>query len=437
VVNHTVSEGMLATPDSNPLNLDSAAHVDAGVLYVRRLILQDIFGSTALDPYGFGPSWSRFIERGIYNADFAAGQTTDIAVSEVSGGTPTANYNASLSAALPAWVVSASDGDLKVVSDANASRGKALNFLQTGASQTERIYQDVPVQPYRNYAVLLNSRTILTGGTSTASVTVKGSWRDGDHVIIGSTITSGISFATSATYNEYAYFIHDQTAPAPWVAPANAVYLRIEIEVAHGLYTAGTNLSEVRLSDATLYDLTGGVSYDAHHPLYNHVADFSASPINLAAVVGANAGAAGQLIEVKVPCYHNGYTMWNTDTALFRAAKFATYRVLQREALPFTSLVLVPGSVVTTSWTPSAASKRSVSFGPPLFLRPGFYYAFVRNDTDLRTLGVGRTTTSSQSWNTWGNDANTSAGVADFGATIDPSGWANGSSGLLGLRLGL
>jgi hypothetical protein len=211
-----------------------------------KMTFKDSNGDTVLDQYGFGSSWLRFLTTRVYNGDFAAGSTSDIAVSETGSGTPTANYKASVSPNLPYWVVAASDATVAIVADSTASAGKALKITQTGANQTSRIYQDLPIEPNNEYLSLANIRMTFTGATDLGYTTYV-SYRASDHSLIGTRLSNGLVMSTNVpayTLTAASFGMGD--------APANAVYIRLEIEVVQNAYTAVTKFSQLWISDAIL-----------------------------------------------------------------------------------------------------------------------------------------------------------------------------------------
>ena len=226
---------------------------DTGVSILNgALTFADRFGASAMDGYGFGPSWVRFIRNGFYNGDFANGSTSDMPVSETGSGTPLANYLASLSVNLPAWVVASSGGTLKLVADSNATGGLAIQSTASAAAQVNRWYQDIPILPNKSYRIEQSARWTITSGTITHKIFM--SWRDSTHAIIGArTQVSNLSFAaTQATYGRLEADTGTIAAP---VAPSDASYLRVEVEITHVTTASQTYwLSDIRAIEVSLTD---------------------------------------------------------------------------------------------------------------------------------------------------------------------------------------
>jgi hypothetical protein len=172
----------------------------------------------------------RFIVNRIYNGDFAAGSTSDIAVSEVGSGSGSANYANSLSPNLPGWVVAQSDGTVALVSDTAASGGFALKMAPSAVGNINRVYQDIPVVPGEVPQILRNWRFSRTTGD--ISLSIYCSYRKSDHSIIGGVTSFSIGFTTNiAAYQQI------QDILGIGAAPANATYLRYVIEVTHNTAT--------------------------------------------------------------------------------------------------------------------------------------------------------------------------------------------------------
>jgi hypothetical protein len=429
LVSQNLVDGLTANLDANPAaGQDTSVYADSGGLVIQngRLLFLDRFGSEALSGYGFGSTWARFIASGIYNGDFRAGSGSDIPVTEVGSGTPTANYLASLSRDLPSWVVAQSDTTLQVVADASASGGVALKSTPTAASQTSRIYQDIPIadlDPTLRYALLLNERYDFTG-TSTINRKIYGSWRAADHSLIGSRTS-----ATGTWTTDRSYMLTVISRMMLIQRPAGAVYFRLEIELAHGAYTAGTHFGLVWISDVQLVPWRGVTGY-ANNPHYSHLSDFSLSSIALATVAAGLGGACAGTIAVLAPMALTGYQFWSADTSLARSCEMAVYR----DHGPWPgNMVRVPQSTTSHSFTPSAASKQEVALSPAVYLTPGLYWMVLRNTSTARVLTVGRTNVAANSWSGNGLWILT-ASVAALGDTLDTLTWTSGSN-LLGLAL--
>lgn len=378
------------------------------------LSFTDAYGTTAMDGYGFGPSWMRFITRLLYNSDFVAGSTSDIAVGETGSGSGSDNYKASINSNLPGWVVAASDGTVKIVSDATATQGKALTFIQNGASQTNRVYQDFPIEPGKVPYVIYSWRRTITGATDFA-LNIYGSYRDSDHAIIGSRVGGGVTYSTSQS--TYIKDTSSSTLMAGVVAPTNAVYFRFEIEVVHNAYTAGTKLSQVWFSDVEAHSYNGAWPSALGYAAGNNTFDFSGSALALNTVSGGNGGAVAVPIIVPALTEVAQYKLWCTDTASARNAEARLYKDTGSSTLQF-----VPGSDATFSFTPSAASAQTAFPSSSAFvLEPGMYWLVIRNTNTSRAFDIGGTTNSASNLAT--NSLSTTS-TAALGSTIDISGWS-------------
>jgi hypothetical protein len=225
------------------LNADGNVLIDRNGVVIQngKMTFKGPFGSTSLDQFGFGPAWSRFVRTGVYNGDFTAGQTTDIPVSEVGGGSGLANYQASMSPFLPYWIVRSSGGTIKQVADAAASSGFALQVSASAVSQVNAIYQDIPVVPGRSYTVAIRSM-YLTDPNVTISVTL--SWRDANHTIIGS--SANVSTGPDAAYLTDYVPTDILTSQR---APDGAAFLRVDLQYTHVVATAKVNISDVELRE--------------------------------------------------------------------------------------------------------------------------------------------------------------------------------------------
>jgi hypothetical protein len=209
----------------------------ANSVTAEKLLIQDAFGATVLNANGFGGSWLDFLASGlVYNAFFKSGDTTDIAVTEVAGAATIANYNASaIQAHLPFWVVAASGGTVKIVTDTAAPSGTALEMSGTG-SQVNRIYQDIP----EAFGVGVSIGVRVTSAFSVAGdkIRIWASFRDANHALLGSRVNiqdlAG-PFSTGTTYSATGFVntflgdpIHGGLADQPGTR-----YVRIEFEVTH------------------------------------------------------------------------------------------------------------------------------------------------------------------------------------------------------------
>lgn len=267
VIAGKIAAGTIATADLNATcsiklvsNVGATVVIDSTGITITdgKLILKDYAGINVIGAAGFAGSWLDFLASGgIYNSTFAVASTSDIPVSEVGTGSTVADYAASVGQNLPYWVVSASGGVIKQVTDADGPNGKALEFSSTGAGQTSRIYQDIPVStvlagPAFEY---FQSHNYVATGTD---VRLYASWRDETHAIIGTRMeltgggydTTYTAWGTAGVMNLAILFSYD-TLPAAFLAPTSpAAYLRLEYEVVHTTHAAGkyVRLSSVRIN---------------------------------------------------------------------------------------------------------------------------------------------------------------------------------------------
>jgi hypothetical protein len=185
------------------------------------LTLSDMFGQNVLTGAGFGASWVGFISSGFYNGNFQGGSLATIAVSETGGGTPTSNYNASLSSVLPYWVCSAKTGAVAFTraTDSTAPGGFALKWVGTG---TTTIYQDIPIQPGQAYQAWAQARW---SGTGSFMLWASYQFRGADHSAIGSEIEGTHLYGgTVAAYRSLRLGYESD------IAPAGARYLRVRVK---------------------------------------------------------------------------------------------------------------------------------------------------------------------------------------------------------------
>jgi hypothetical protein len=190
----------------------------------------------------------------------------------VGTGSTLADYAASIAPGLPYWVVAASGGTLTVTADSNASGGFALKSTCTAGGQTNRVYQDIPVTAGETLRVIRN--TAITRTAADVSVNVYVSWRDSTHAIIGTRFGGGLNYTATA-----AYWQSTDYPISPLVAPANASYLRYELEFVHNTGTGTT----VWISDVAMKDTVFPVSAAASGTitLTTSLADITGATITL------------------------------------------------------------------------------------------------------------------------------------------------------------
>lgn len=151
----------------------------------------------------------------------------------------------------------------------------------------------------------------------------------------------------------------------------------------------------VREADTNYTALIGG----GQTTLHTHQAGYQpyAFPIGgrpdavttTALALAANGGAIAIPITLEGFMLLQSVSFWNTDTGTARGpADFALYQDVLNNS---NSLVQVAGAVgALTSWTPSAASARTISVtSPPITLPPGVYWLVIKNRHASNTLGLG------------------------------------------------
>lgn len=243
--------------------INSSANVfidDEGLhIYDGALFLIDIAGSSILGPSGFSGSWSGFMSSGgIYNSLFGSGIQGNLAVTEVGTGNTEADYEASLSAQLPYWIVSEDDyGALSLVPDSAAASEQAVeintNVLpNTDPTATVIFYQDVAISPGKSYLAEILFKRITTGG---GRVRIEASWRDDNHDLIetptgfgyGWYVGSGLS---TTEYEPLLFQVRTEVDNPIQPSPPNAAYVRLKIGVAGiGLVGGGIRIGGIRLYD--------------------------------------------------------------------------------------------------------------------------------------------------------------------------------------------
>jgi hypothetical protein len=185
--------------------------------------VQDDFGiPLSMSGRGFGAAWLSFMRTGIYNSDFGYGLTTDMPVTIVGTASTLADYAASLTTDLPYWIVKSSASTLKIVTDATAPSGKALESNHSATGQTSEILQDVPIVPGMHYRIALTAKQ----SSALGGMNVYLSWRDVNHAIIGTEQLSGTMIGGVTTYHQG----RAATSVLLPVAPANAAFLRVSVQ---------------------------------------------------------------------------------------------------------------------------------------------------------------------------------------------------------------
>lgn len=234
---YTSSQNAVSRITDEVENTGATVVIDASGITIEdgALTFLDEFGTTVLNGGGFGRPWVGFLYAGFYNAFFETGLATDIPVSEVGGGSGSANYADSISTDLPYWVVAASGTTLKIITDTAFIADTALQSTVTAGTGVDRIYQDLPVFGEGRRPMFLYYSVTRTSGT--VKLGIRYSYRDKDHVIIGS--ASAFAYSTFTATQGHSLMVYE---PAT-VAPDNAAYIRYEVEVDHSV--SGTNSVQI------------------------------------------------------------------------------------------------------------------------------------------------------------------------------------------------
>lgn len=248
VIQNVTNSGATVTIDSTGIDILSGA-----------LTIQDQFGGTVLGASGFSGSWLKFLESGgFYNSDFAVGDTSDIAVTEVSSSDTTVHYLAGLTTHLPYWVVKTSGGTLKLVTSANAPSGNALQSTASVNGQTNTVYQDIPAAPDMSY--FINAWMALQYTAGTFSVTMTASFRNSDHAATGGSISLTFTQADVLAGGGAGVFSRYQLGTG--VSPTDAAYMRVQVSFVHSTTVASHDFRlghiAVQQGDLTAQTVTAG-----------------------------------------------------------------------------------------------------------------------------------------------------------------------------------
>lgn len=232
-----VNNNPLEPTIANVIIDEDGIHITDGALY-----LTDYGGASVLGPAGFDGSWVEFITNGVYNGGFNAGITNWTIEGElgsgdavnattiVSGADSAADYLASLSAAVPYWIVSDySSADTSILSYivADSTNGRFLNIerLTGGAAKSGgyiTFMQDVPVVEGVSYDWRYQIEANLGAeDTDTAEIEISRGWRSSTHAEI-----TAASMVSTRQWNS------TQSQNGEWlqamgVAPPNAKYMRV------------------------------------------------------------------------------------------------------------------------------------------------------------------------------------------------------------------
>lgn len=394
------------------------------------LTMQDEFGKSVLGASGFTGSWFDFVRLGLYNARFLAGSgLTGLATGRT--------------AAMPYWNLTKDTG--APTFDHVANTGLKANF--TVLSQKVSVLSDkVPILPGRKYQIAC---TFDYSSTTLVTVTATIFWykADGTASTTASTATQYLAAAVSLSGTSTGVSFDFDTAGAPSDAAFAAAKVTLE-ETLHGS-TCSVTMRAIGLREGltsnvvgtnTYFDLPGGIQDTGGNDVYptrewvpfayppglTNASDLSGSVLNLATVAAGNGGAFVAVVYVPGLMSIDSVSLWNTDTSLLRSAEVGVYYMA---GASLTNLIRVTSG--STSFTPSAASKREVTV-TTVAIRPGTYFVVVRNTSTARTFGIGGTANSATVYPTLGMS---NASIAALGAALDISGWsASGAARGIGLK---
>lgn len=159
-----------------------------------KLVFQDAYGQTAMSGAGFGPSWRRFLQAGVFNGDFVAAPPT-----------PANELNDSTNP-LPQWSYVKSSGTaivFKSKTDAATGSGRYIEMdCASGAANDQSyIQQVVPIVASKNRAFTFSPYSFVDPDTTSADVEVFLEWQflksdlsttgTGEFVVKATSILSG------------------------------------------------------------------------------------------------------------------------------------------------------------------------------------------------------------------------------------------------------
>jgi hypothetical protein len=241
IVSNSITAGQIA------VGAIGADEIAAGAVTTSKLDLRDEYGATILTSQGFGDPWTRFIQTGLYNADFRLPNETPA--------DPIGTGNE-----VPYWtsykvgtVVTAKS----VTSSATAS-GRVIEFtVATGGAEWDRLTlnQVIPCVPSRGRGTLYDVSLVIHTPSSvddTVGAGVYGTWLDKDLVQIGDKVGGAYPLSTIGASKDY---------EMAWLfgpPPATAQYLNVEPSVyrrSTGSTAAVVEISDlrVRMSDTNLH----------------------------------------------------------------------------------------------------------------------------------------------------------------------------------------
>lgn len=222
-------------------------NADGITIYDGKLVFEDEFGNTVLSGAGFSSNWLDFLSGRIYNGNFIAGTLNAITAATIVGSATTiADYEASLSADLPYWIIESitigSGGSLQRVVDADAIGGYALRW---SGDIVATIMQDIPVTPGESMAIFLTWK--YTNSSSEFSDRIGLQYMDSTHAPIGTETAAGLSYTTSqsAYASDYGY--------SHFRAPSNARFLRLKYRISRTSGSPVVTLASIAASETSHY----------------------------------------------------------------------------------------------------------------------------------------------------------------------------------------
>lgn len=480
IVADSITAGAIAAGAIN------AEEIAAGAITVEKLALEDESGQTLLDAQGFGPTWIRFIQSGVYNGDFASPSPSLVA-----------DFHNDTNP-LPNWDYSQVSGTAvtgRSVVDATSPTGFVARFSMASGLAGDRSYisQKVPISQSRSSDFVVHARaTVRATADSLATAAMQTILLDKNFGILTSTTTTEITLTTinadpenvkvlSVTYSgddipSNAAYVFVQVglqrsgASAGSTATLDVLDVRVEnprgdirladnedptkgnghifkaggslwirvnegdgdpaIEISDGgpvtIYGDGTFSGEMRLAvPGGSFRIDPGSQVPVGTPLHHSASLAYSSSASLPAAGGSRAIP----MVVLAPINLSGYQVYCTDTASARSAQLRLYRDVGSNTFQE-----IPQSDATLSFTPGSAAIRTalVSSATSIPLGPGIYWLIVRNSHATNTFGIGFTSAASSTFPVTANLSKD--GVASLGATIGMTGW-NESSAIFAVLL--
>ena len=233
-----ITNGSIETPklDANVVVSNVVSTNNLVSIGSSGITLRDDAGTVSLSSGGFGATWRRFIQGGVYNGDFAAS-------------TPTSANNVNdATNALPYWSFTQVSGTAITAvsaSDGSSASGRVLRFdMAAGAAADESyVEQIIPVNGTRNrqYAYYAQA-TFLTGSTVSAALMylsvaylTSAQAEISGTAVVSSRTTTGIGANTLVTLSV--------PGGATAGVPTNAAYMRVRVGYKRDVAPVGTTES--------------------------------------------------------------------------------------------------------------------------------------------------------------------------------------------------